>query len=52
MILRDDLNEFLEGLEKKGVEILGRQEMEGMGTFAWIVDPDGTKIELWQPEKS
>jgi hypothetical protein len=25
--------------------------MDGMGKFAWILDPDGTKIELWEPEK-
>ena len=45
----DDLDAFLAGLEAKGVEVNGRQEMEGMGKFAWILDPDGTKIELWQP---
>jgi len=48
----DDLDGFLSGLEKKGVAILGRQQMDGMGSFAWIVDPDGTKIEFWQPEKN
>jgi predicted enzyme related to lactoylglutathione lyase len=45
----DDLDGFVAGLEAKGVQVQGRQEMEGMGTFAWILDPDGTKIELWQP---
>jgi predicted enzyme related to lactoylglutathione lyase len=45
----DDLDAFLAGLEAKGVAANGRQEMEGMGKFAWILDPDGTKIELWQP---
>ncbi len=45
----DDLDAFLAGLEAKGVAVNGRQEMEGMGKFAWILDPDGTKIELWQP---
>ncbi len=45
----DDLDAFLAGLEAKGVAVSGRQEMEGMGKFAWILDPDGTKIELWQP---
>ena len=48
----DDLDGFLSGLEKKGVPIQGRQQMDGMGSFAWIVDPDGTKIEFWQPEKA
>lgn len=46
----DDLDGFLAGLEAKGVEVLDRQQMDGMGKFAWILDPDGTKIELWQPE--
>ena len=45
----DDLDAYLAGLEAKGVAVNGRQEMEGMGKFAWILDPDGTKIELWQP---
>ena len=43
----DDLDAFLAGLEAKGVEILGRQD-EDYGKFAWIVDCDGIKIELWQ----
>ena len=47
----DDLDGFLVGLEAKGVEVKGRQQMDGMGMFAWILDPDGTKIELWQPEQ-
>jgi catechol 2,3-dioxygenase-like lactoylglutathione lyase family enzyme len=45
----DDLDAFADELAAKGVEVKGRQEMEGMGKFAWILDPDGTKIELWQP---
>jgi catechol 2,3-dioxygenase-like lactoylglutathione lyase family enzyme len=45
----DDLDGFLAGLEAKGVEVHERQEMEGIGKFAWILDPDGTKIEFWQP---
>jgi predicted enzyme related to lactoylglutathione lyase len=46
----DDLDAFLAGLEAKGVAVQGRQQMDGMGKFAWILDPDGTKVELWQPE--
>jgi catechol 2,3-dioxygenase-like lactoylglutathione lyase family enzyme len=46
----DDLDAFLAGLEAKGVEVNERQQMDGMGKFAWILDPDGTKIELWEPE--
>lgn len=43
----DDLDGMIAALETKGVEILGRQD-EDYGRFAWIIDPDGVKIELWQ----
>jgi len=42
----DDLDAFVAGLEAKGIAVIGREEMEGMGRFAWLLDPDGTKIEL------
>ena len=43
----DDLDGFVERLEGIGVEILGVSD-EGYGKFAWLLDPDGVKIELWQ----
>jgi len=43
----DDLDGLVADLEEKGVEILGRQD-EDYGRFAWIMDPDGVKLELWQ----
>jgi predicted enzyme related to lactoylglutathione lyase len=43
----DDADALIEELKVKGVEILGRQE-EDYGIFAWILDCDGIKIELWQ----
>ena len=43
----DDLDAMLAALTAKGVEPLGRQD-EDYGKFAWILDPDGVKIELWQ----
>ena len=43
----DDLDGMIASLEAKGVEILGRQDDE-YGGFAWIIDCDGVKIELWQ----
>jgi len=43
----DDLDAMVADLERKGVEILGRQD-EDYGRFAWIVDPDGVKVELYQ----
>ena len=44
----DDLPAFLERLKAKGVAILDTQN-DASGKFAWILDPDGTKIELWEP---
>lgn len=43
----DDLDGFVAALESKNVEILGTSD-EGYGKFAWLLDPDGIKIELWQ----
>ena len=43
----DDLDGFVAALEGKGIGILGRQD-EDYGRFAWILDCDGVKIELWQ----
>ena len=46
-LLVEDLDGLIAELEGKGVEILGRQE-EDYGNFAWILDCDGVKLELWE----
>jgi catechol 2,3-dioxygenase-like lactoylglutathione lyase family enzyme len=46
----DDLDAMCARLKAKGVTILKRVDNDPNGRFAWIVDPDGTKIELWQPK--
>lgn len=43
----DDLDGFVKQIKKKGVKILDNVD-EGYGKFAWILDPDGVKIELWE----
>lgn len=45
----DDLTELLAQLQRNGVEILKGPEADDNGKFAWILDPDGNKIELWEP---
>lgn len=45
----DDLDAFLARLTARGVAILKRDDADPSGRFAWILDPDGTKIELWEP---
>jgi predicted enzyme related to lactoylglutathione lyase len=46
----DDLAAFLDRLKAKGVPILKHDDSDPSGKFAWIIDPDGTKIELWEPQ--
>lgn len=46
----DNLGAFIGRLKAKGVPILKRDDADPFGKFAWIMDPDGVKIELWQPK--
>ena len=45
----DDMDAFLARLQAKAVVVLKRQDDDQNGRFAWIVDPEGHKIELWEP---
>jgi catechol 2,3-dioxygenase-like lactoylglutathione lyase family enzyme len=45
----DDLASFLEVLKGRGAELIGEPQKNEHGSFAWVLDPDGNKIELWQP---
>lgn len=44
-----DLFALLDILREERVEIVGDPMDEEYGKFGWIVDPEGNKIELWQP---
>jgi len=45
----DNLDELLAQLQTAGVAIVAGPESHENGKFAWIMDPDGNKVELWQP---
>ena len=45
----DDMEAMVARLTAKGVAILKRDDGD-FGKFAWILDPEGNKIELWQPK--
>jgi predicted enzyme related to lactoylglutathione lyase len=45
----ENLDALLELLKSEGVEIDPRREDSQYGSFAWIVDPEGNRIELWEP---
>ncbi|MDE2257827.1 MAG: VOC family protein [Xanthomonadaceae bacterium] len=44
-----DLPALLAVLRAEGVTVLDKVEESEFGKFGWIIDPDGNKIELWQP---
>lgn len=47
----DDLAALLEALRAEGVQVDPKVEEHEYGKFAWIMDPDGNRIELWEPPK-
>lgn len=44
-----NLDELLRTLEAEGVEIDPKREDYDYGRFAWLMDPEGNRIELWEP---
>ena len=48
----DDMDAILARLGAKGVAVLKRDDAEPNGRFAWILDPEGNKIELWEPKRT
>jgi predicted enzyme related to lactoylglutathione lyase len=46
-----NMEETLSHLRSKGVAIEKSEEYPPMGKFAWLKDPDGNSIELWEPSK-
>jgi len=45
----ENLEKLIELLREEGVKIEGEIESHSYGKFAWIMDPEGNKIELWEP---
>ena len=45
----ENLNDLITILRSEGVTIVGDIQTFDYGKFAWILDPDGNKIELWEP---
>lgn len=45
----ENLEELLKVLKEEGVTIVGEMESYDYGKFGWILDPEGNKIELWEP---
>lgn len=45
----DDLRTLVSALKEEGCNVLGRIDESEYGQFGWVIDPEGNKIELWQP---
>jgi hypothetical protein len=46
----DDLDALLAQLREEGVAVDARIEVNDFGRFAWIIDPEGRRVELWEPK--
>jgi predicted enzyme related to lactoylglutathione lyase len=45
-----DLDAMLTQLRSQGANVADEaQDMEGVGRFGWVTDPEGNRVELWQP---
>jgi predicted enzyme related to lactoylglutathione lyase len=45
----DDLTALLQALRSEGCNVLDKTEESEYGKFGWVMDPEGNKVELWQP---
>jgi len=46
----ENLVELLAVLKEEGITVVGEMEEYDYGKFGWILDPEGNKIELWEPK--
>jgi predicted enzyme related to lactoylglutathione lyase len=45
----EDLGALVDRLRTEGVTVKGPEDYEGLGRFAWVSDPEGNRLELYQP---
>jgi predicted enzyme related to lactoylglutathione lyase len=45
----DDLHMLLKALRAEGCNVLDKIDESDYGKFAWVIDPEGNKVELWEP---
>ena len=45
----DKLHPLLAALREEGCQVVDKVEESEYGKFGWVLDPDGNKIELWEP---
>jgi predicted enzyme related to lactoylglutathione lyase len=45
----DDLDQVLAALRAEGCAVADRVDSSEYGRFGWVVDPEGNRLELWEP---
>lgn len=45
----EDLRALVKALKEEGCQVLDKMDESEYGRFAWVVDPEGNKVELWEP---
>jgi predicted enzyme related to lactoylglutathione lyase len=45
----EDLHALVKVLREEGCNVLEKVDDSEYGKFAWVIDPEGNKVELWQP---
>lgn len=45
----DDLHALLAALRAEGCDVQDKVEESDYGKFGWVLDPEGNKLELWEP---
>ncbi|MCC6397280.1 MAG: VOC family protein [Bacteroidetes bacterium] len=44
-----DVHALVKALKSEGCNVLDKVDESEYGKFAWVLDPDGNKVELWEP---
>ena len=47
-----DLDALLATLRTEGCNVIDKTETSDYGKFGWVMDPEGNRVELWEPPKS
>lgn len=47
----ENLGSLLEALRAEGCNVVDKTEHSEHGKFGWVIDPEGNKVELWEPPK-
>ncbi len=48
----EDARGLIKVLEEEGCQVLDTINESEFGTFAWVLDPEGNKVELWEPPRT